>query len=214
MGLLPEGIFGRINGSVGAVVTYQLNGQNVIRGKRRPSKKPPTLPQLQSRMEMGVLTLFFEKVQGFIKMGFGPLALGTPRNYHNLAIRHNRALGTKGNYPDVQVDYEHLLLSKGDLSMALNPAVQRVENGLKFTWDSPESLVLNYGNDQVMMLAYSPRLNKSIFIDGGARRQMQEDVLILPPSMMEEQLEVYISFIANDRLHAADSQYLGTIAPD
>ena len=213
MALLPGGIFGGPNGTVGAVVTYQLNGQNVMRGKRRPSNKPPTLPQLQSRMEMGVLTLFLEKVKGFVKTGFSPLAMGTIRNYHNLAVRYNRPQGTTGNYPDIQINFEHLMLSKGDLDMAVNPVVQHVENGLKFTWDYPGSLVAGYGKDQVMMLAYSPRLNKSTFIDSGARREKKEDVLILPTSMLQEQLEVYISFVANDRLNAADSTYLGSLSP-
>jgi len=210
MALLPGGIFGGPSGTVGAVVTYQLNGQNVMRGKRRKSNKPPTLPQLQSRMEMGVLTLFLDKVKGFVKTGFSPLAMGTTRNYHNLAVRYNRLQGTTGTYPDVKINFEHLLVSKGDLEIAANPRVQRVENGLKFTWDYPGSPVETYGKDQVMMLAYSPRLSKSTFIDSGARRAKMEDTLILPPAMLNEQLEVYISFVSNDRLKAADSQYLGT----
>jgi hypothetical protein len=214
MALLPGGIFGGPNGTVGAVVTYQLNGQNVMRGKRRKSTKPPTLPQLQSRMEMGVLTLFIDKVKGFVKTGFSPLAMGTIRNYHNLAIGYNRPLGTTGNYPDIQINFEHLMLSKGELDMAVNPIVQRVENGLKFTWDYLGSPVEGYGKDQVMMLAYSRRLDKCTFIDSGARRAKKEDVLVLPPSMLQEQLEVYISFVANDRLTAADSQYLGTTSPE
>ncbi|MBG6234636.1 hypothetical protein IWX76_001191 [Pedobacter sp. CAN_A7] len=214
MALLPGGILGGPNGTVGAVVTYQLNGQNVMRGKPRRSTKPPTLPQLQSRMEMGVLTLFIDKVKGFVKTGFSPLAMGTTRNYHNLAIGYNRSQGTTGNYPDIQIDFEHLMLSKGDLDMAANPMVQRVENGLKFTWDYPGSPVEGYGKDQVMMLAYSPRLNKSTFIDSGARREKKEDVLILLPAMLQEQLEVYISFVSNDRLNAADSLYLGTVGPE
>lgn len=214
MALLPGGIFGGPNGTVGAVVTYQLNGQNVMRGKRRPNNKPPTLPQLQSQMEMGLLTLFLEKVKGFVKTGFSPSAMGTIWNYHNLAIRYNRPKGTTGNYPDIQINFEHLRLSKGNLEMAANPMVQRVENGLKFTWENPGSLVAGYGKDQVMMLAYSQRLNKSTFIDSGARRERKEDLLVLPPGMLEEQLEVYISFVSNDRLTAADSLYLGTIGPE
>jgi hypothetical protein len=214
MALLPGGILGGPNGTVGAVVTYQLNGQSVMRGKRSSSTKPPTLPQLQSRMEMGVLTLFLHKVKGFVKTGFSPLAMGTIRNYHNLAVHYNRPQGTTGNYPDIQINFEQLMLSKGELDMGVNPMVQRVENGLKFTWEYPGSPVEGFGKDQVMMLAYSPRLNKCTFIDSGARREKEEDVLVLPPAMLQEQLKVYISFVANDRLKAADSLYLGTIGPE
>ena len=162
---------------------------------------------------MGVLTLFVNKMKGFIKTGFGPLALGTTRNFHNLAIRYNKNQATIGEYPDIAIAYDKIILSKGNLELAINPAVQRVEDELRFTWDCPSRPESSFKSDQVMMLAYSPELDKSIFIDAGARRKKEEDFLILPSFMQNKQLEVYIAFVANDRLQAADSIYLGSISP-
>jgi len=213
MAIIPGGILSGPNGTVGAVITYNLNGQIVMRGKRRASNKAPSLPQLQSRMQMGILTLFVNKMKGFIKTGFGGLARGTTLNYHNLAIRYNKNHATIGEYPDIAIAYDQIILSKGNLEQAINPAVARVEDGLKFTWDCPSRIESSFRTDQVMMLAYSPEMDKSIFIDAGARRRKEEDFLILPSFMQEKQLEVYIAFVANDRLQAADSMYLGSISP-
>jgi hypothetical protein len=214
MGLLPNGILGDINGTVGPVVTYLLNGQNVIRSKPRKSNKPATLPQLQNRLELEVITLFLKKAEIFIKKGFSHLAIGTKNNYHNLAVSCNKSPGTTGEYPDVKLVFEKIVLSKGDLPQPVNPAVERLENGLKFTWECPPSLDFICWSDQVMMLAYSPQLNRSICIESGAKRKAEQDVLPLSPAMLNEQLEVYIGFVSDDRLQAADSVYLGTISPD
>ena len=65
-----------------------------------------------------------------------------------------------------------------------------------------------------MMLAYSPKLDQSVCIDSGAKRRAEQDVLPLGPGMLKEQLEVYIGFVADDRLQAADSSYLGSLSPD
>ena len=203
-----------INGTVGPVVTYQLNGQNVIRSKAKVSTLPPSLAQSTCREQLKLLTLFFKKNKGFLKIGFGHLALGTKYNYHNLAMRFNKPLAVIGEYPEMMLDYEKVVLSKGNLEGPLNPALQRLETGLKFTWDCPSNPDFNFENDQVMMLAYSPELDKSIFIDAGAKRKKEEDFLQLPSYMQKKQLEVYIAFVANDRHQAADSMYLGSISPD
>jgi hypothetical protein len=213
MGLLPNGILGNINGTVGPVVTYLLNGQNVIRSKPRKSNKPPTIPQLQNRTELEVITLFLDKAKTLIKKGFKHLAIGTKNNYHNLAVSYNKSQATTGEYPDVKLVFEKILLSKGDLAQPVNPAVERMDDGLKFTWECPESLESGYTSDQVMMMAYSPNLDRSVCIDSGAKRRVMEDVLPLSPSMLKEQLEVYIAFVADDRLQAADSIYLGSLSP-
>ncbi|WP_432710001.1 DUF6266 family protein [Pedobacter sp.] len=212
MGLLPTGILGEINGSVGPVVTYLLNGQNVIRAKGKGSTKPPSLAQLANRQQMKVLTVFFKKATKFLKRGFGHLALGTKHNYHNLAVSANKSTAVLGEYPEQYIDYGKLTLSKGELAEAVHPAVERMENGLKFTWDCPPSLEFKFHTDQVMMLAYSPLLNRSVCIDSGAKRRAEQDVLPVSSDLLKEQLEVYISFVSDDRLQAADSIYLGTLS--
>ena len=214
MGLLPTGILGEINGSVGPVVTYLLNGQNVIRAKGKGPTKPPSLAQLANRQQLKVLTVFLKRATIFLKKGFGHLALGTKHNYHNLAVSANKSTAVMGEYPDQYIDYEKLILSKGDLAQAINPSVERMENGLKFTWECPPSLEFRFHTDQVMMLAYSPILDRSVCIDSGAKRTAMEDVLPLGPGMLKEQLEVYIGFVSDDRLQAADSSYLGSLSPD
>ena len=50
MAIIPGGILSGPNGTVGAVITYPLNGQIVMRGKQKGPNKAPTLPQLQNRM--------------------------------------------------------------------------------------------------------------------------------------------------------------------
>jgi len=49
------------------------------------------------------------------------------------------------------------------------------------------------------------------FNNSGAQRIKGCDILKVIPSMRNEPLEVYMSFVSDDRLSASNSQYLGSI---
>ncbi|MET3115057.1 hypothetical protein AAKU52_002800 [Pedobacter sp. CG_S7] len=211
MAKLTNGIFGGMTGTIGNLVSYTLNGQQILRGKAAPSNKPATVKQLHKRQQMTVLSSFFKGMSDFLKTGFAPRATGTPKNYYNLAVEYNMPHALKGDYPDIAIAYDHVILSKGTLPGVLNPAVTWVTEGLKFTWENLNGTHWPHAEDQVMLLAYNASKNKHFFIQNGAKRNRGWDILDIPASMQQEQFELYISFVSNDRSEVANSQYIGSI---
>lgn len=211
MGKLYDGILGRVVGSTGNMTSYMLNGQNVTRVKARTITSFSD-KQLSNQMCMLVLTKFLQACLPFLKVGFGAAALGTIKNYHNLATAYNRKYALKGVFPNIEIDYPQAMLSMGDLLPAINPAAERVNGGLKFSWDLPASGSPELAN-QVMLLAYGPksgRVQRNIY---GPLRSVGSAILLLDEDLQKEPLETYISFVSANRLSVANSTYIGRIEP-
>jgi hypothetical protein len=198
MAILKKGILGGIKGKVANVVGYTINGQEVIRAIGE-NNKPLTNKQLNNKLQMKVIMEFLKSMDTLLETGFNPKAEGTTKNYHNLAIAYNKPHALKGFYPDVEVDYSKVVISAGELPQPINPTVEFVDEGV--SWP--------YSRDQVMLLAYAPESKTHEFKNSGARRIEGSDILVITPEMHKEPLEIYISFVSDDRKRAADSLYLG-----
>ena len=211
MAKLTDGMLGSVIGSMANTTSYMLNGQNVTRVKfRRVTKFSEK--QLENQMRMAVLNKFLRPTLSFLKVGFGPAAAGTIKNYHNLATSYNKKHALKGVYPAIEMDYAKVLLSTGDLLPAQNPVVEWVNEGLKFSWDRP-GIMSSESTDQVMMLAYAPQSGRAQRIAYGPLRSEGSGILRLADDMKQEPWETYISFVSGDRLGVANSIYTGRIEP-
>lgn len=211
MGKLPDGLMGRVIGSTGNMTAYILNGQNVTRVKwRRVTKFSDK--QLENQMRMTVLNKFTQAVLSFLKVGFAQAAMGTTKNYHNLATSYNKKYALKGTFPEIEMDYAKVMLSMGDLLPAQNPSVERVTEGLKFSWDLPVSMAQE-SLDQVMMLAYGTKSGRVQRILYGPARVEEAAILRIDDQLKMEPLETYISFVSADRSKVANSIYMGRIEP-
>ncbi len=209
MAKLTEGMLGSVIGSMANTTSYILNGQNVTRVKfRRVTKFSEK--QLDNQMRMAVLNKFLGPILSFLKVGFGPAAAGTTKNYHNLATSYNKIHALKGVYPEIEMDYAKVLLSTGDLLPAQNPVVEWVDEGLKFSWDIP-GVMRPELTGQVMMLAYAPESGRSQRITYGPSRSEGSAILRLAEDMKQEPWETYISFVSADRSGVANSMYLGRV---
>lgn len=209
MAILKNGILGAANGKISNLVTYTLNDQEIMRSIG-VNKKAPTVNQLNNKLQMKVIMRFLNNMDTLLQTGFNPKARGTTKNYHNLAIAYNKPNALKGFYPEVEIDYSKIIISVGDLPQAVNPVVEFVAAGLKFSWDA-EGYTWPYNQDQVMLMAYAPAKNEYVYLSSGARRAEGKEVLEITPSMRNQVLEVYISFVSDDRQNAADSLYLGQV---
>lgn len=209
MGKLLNGIFGPVTGRVGNLSSYVLNGQNIVRGRRHP-RTTSTIEQLNNEMRMSVINEFFFSMKNFLKVGFSIAASGTTSNYYNLATGYNKKNAIKGYYPDIAMDFANVLLSDGDLLPAEGANVNRVTDGIEFTWEAAGDY-WDYGSDQVMVLAYFPANKKTYYQCYGNKRSTGKELLPLPIDLMNKTAETYISFIAGDRKRVAKSTYLGQV---
>lgn len=211
MGKLTDGILGGVIGSIGNTTSYLLNGQNVTRVKWRRITKFSD-KQLENQMRMTVLNKFSRAVLPFLKVGFGLAAMGTTQNYHNLATSYNKKHAVKGTFPEIEMDYAKVMLSMGDLCPAQNPVIERVSEGLKFSWDLPGIMTPEL-TDQVMMLAYGIKSGRAQRIVYGPSRREGSAILPIDDVLKREPLETYISFVSADRSGVADSIYIGRVEP-
>lgn len=211
MGKLTNGILGPMIGSTGNATAYILNNQNVIRVKTTRNRKFSD-KQLENQMRMAVVNNFSRAVLSYLKVGFGIAALGTTKNYHNLATSYNKIHALKGIFPAIELDFTKILVSTGDLLPAQNPAIERINEGLKFSWDVP-AIMSRELSDQVMMLAYGAKSGRAQRMVYGPSRREGAAILLLDDNLKKEPLETYISFVSADRTKVANSNYLGRIEP-
>ncbi|TDO20957.1 DUF6266 family protein [Pedobacter duraquae] len=210
MGIAKQGIYGPMRGKVGQVIWYELNGQGVARGVGYRTA-PRTPGEIQSSKTHNVLTSLFKVTQPFIKKGFSGLAEGTVRNYHNLAMSHNRLHAIQmSDQQKPELLFDKLLLSNGPLLIPQEPNLEQVEFGLKFSWDyAEEDHPFRY--DRVMMLAYFPNSNQAVFETSGAKRNQLSEVLLINSSLRTETMHVYIAFGSSENSSTSDTIYLGQI---
>lgn len=208
MARINNGLFGTVKGKIGNIVVYNLNGQTVCRTIGEVSQ-PSSDKQLNNRQQMKVLTNFFRKIKELLRTGFNPIAENSVQNFHNLAMAYNKPHALKGFYPEVAIDFEKFVFSIGELEPPLNPSVELKGETLKFYWE-PNGNSSTSRNDQVMLLVYAPETQIAIYTNSGARRHEGMDELSLPSHLLQEQLEIYISFVSDNRKQAANSLYMGS----
>ena len=212
MGKLPNGPLGAFTGRLGNIVSYILNGQVIVR-TIGINNKPPTPKQKTNRMKMKVVNELVQNTYLAMHAGFTAASAGTVYNYANLAIKHNNPNALKGVYPNIEVDYPKVLFSHGNLLQPIDPKVEVVAEGLKFSWDPSTQLNDESALDQVSMIAYCPEKKEMFFIKSGQRRHQGSDILPVDKKYLDLTLEVYMSFVADDRLDVSTTTYLGRLEP-
>lgn len=208
MAIAENGPNGHHRGRIGNIVYYVVNGKNVSR-TIGITTKPPTVLQLRSRMVTKLSSGLFSNLLDFINTGFSIIAIQAMDNAYNQAKKYNKDHLIKGNYPDLEIAYDLLQVSKGLLKPAQNWQVALDDEGLHYNWDTDPQMPWPEATDQVMMLAYFPKLEKVIFNLFGRSRISGSDVLEIPCSLQGEYMETYISFIAANRQQVANSCYTG-----
>lgn len=213
MGKLTNGINGPHVGKAGRLISYMLNGQNVTR-TIGINNKPKTIAQKNNMMGMKLINDLFYYMEPFIMTSFGPSARGTVYNFQNLSVRYNKPRALKGYYPNLEVDYSKVTLSVGNLPMPVDARVERTDEGFKFSWNPTSHPKWPECDDQVMLLAYPPGYSKEVlYKTRGAIRSEGFDFLPVPANCKDMTMEVYMTFVNDERTDVSNSIYLGRIEP-
>ena len=208
MAIASNGPQGHLNGKVGNLVFYMLNGQPVVRLIGRKGK--PSKLQLANYQAMAVTTLLLKTMGSFIKLGYGLQAKGTVHNAHNLATSYHKKHALKGEYPNISVDYSKVKLSQGNMPETKDLKIKQVENGLEISWDAKQYDGLN-GNDSVMVMICFPQTGHDRQYLNVARRSEGKCFISLYGKELTQQIEPYISFISAEGEMVSDSVYLGNL---
>lgn len=210
MAKVTNGVFGAAQGSIANLTFYVLNGQPIVR-KKADYVDRPSEEQLLVRSGIKTLMAFLKTIKPFLKPGFINESRGTKLSYFNVATSYNRLHAVKVEDGQYVMDYPAVRLCQGNAVPVKDAAVEFTATGLKFSWDPEHSLDWKTQQDQVMMMAYFPGEELGIYQTSGAKRATGTDLLLLPTSLRVKTMEIYISFISDDRMQVADSVYLGRL---
>jgi len=156
---------------------------------------------------------FMKHLTEFVAYAFpvSPDDYAKGRSGFNLAVGANvrSALLYEGEVP--VIDYARVLVANGNLKEALGAEVVLEDEGLRFNWLCPTGMDWSYYSDQVMMVVYFPDQQQAEYVIAGAQRTVCSDLLQLSAAQMSQRMEIYISFISDDRKAAATSTYLGRL---
>lgn len=210
MGFYENGLLGKASGKVGHLVYYTRKGKKVVRTIGE-NLVPPTDAQLACRMQMGIASKFARTLKGFTQVGFALEAERENKVVNNVANSAIKLYSLKGVYPNIEIDFTKLVLSRGDLAIAVSPEVAIAENGLVFSWSNGPEMEWPDSTDQVMLLTYFPKDGKSIYRLFGPERITGTALLEVSAPLLGKPMEAYISFISADRKRISDSVHVGSL---
>lgn len=210
MATIRNGINGGFTGKVGSVIGYELNGQWVIKGLPRSSKKNKkgTEKQKVCRSGFAKMQSFLQPLIPFIAVGYNLESKMRMMTAHNAAKSYNmlNALDANGD-----IDCSKVCLTFGSLIGVANPTVVKDEVGFRFSWGNNADNKLIRRMDQAMVMAYNLKNGRTYFKLSGARRSELTETVQIPAFERGNEFQTWISFISDDRQAIAISSYTGII---
>ena len=210
MGTIKQGILGQFSGKVGTVIGSSWKGQGVMRGIAPHVSDAKTDGQLAVRQKFTVVMNFIHSMIQFLRIGFKNYAVNMTE--FNAAFSYNRLNAIQGTYPNFTIDYPNALVSRGNLSPALNQtAASTVAGTILFTWADNSDELNASPTDPNLLLIYNPEKNQAVYFrDLGERADLTQSVTV-PHSFSGDLVHCYIAFETADGFEQSNSKYAGAI---
>lgn len=211
MAAIPNGILGNLHGRLGPITGYRRNGVTVIRIATRKKDNVNSPGRLAQREKMKLCNQFTRAFNGtgFFKKTFpahGHTGTGLSR-----AISALMNLAITGTHPSLSLSYPGVLISKGMLPGAANAQSTRdAQNNISFIWDNNSDTGTASPYDKVVLAAYFPEFQQTVFSIGNAVRSEGAAVLDLH-GMQPFPAHTWIGFLRDDEKDAADSVWCGMV---
>ncbi|MBE7177766.1 MAG: hypothetical protein INR69_15275 [Mucilaginibacter polytrichastri] len=210
MGTITKGILGGFSGKVGTVIGGRWKGIDYMRSVASRRRDAQTLPQLEQRARFRLMLSFLQPIFGLLMVGFRTFALR--KTGINAAMSYNLKNAIAGEYPLYSIAYNQVLISRGDLTGAVNASVTSLSSGeLSFSWIDNSGIGKAKGSDRVILLAYCAALKASIYTTGSGLRSAMElsfDVA----DFAGETVQTWIGFISADGKSVSDSVFVGQVS--
>jgi hypothetical protein len=209
MGTTSKGIMGDVNGKVGKVVGSKWRGKAILRSIPDVSKNAKrSNAQLAQQAKFALASEFLQGTKDLLAIGFGNFKTGPTGA--NKALGHMLKKAITGTYPDFRINYIKVLVSKGTLLNAFDAkASASAKEAISFSWTNNAITSNADENDQVLMAAYCPEFNCTVYRIGAAR-STGSDALQMP-GFSGRVVHTWVSFISADGEDIATSLYTGEV---
>jgi len=206
----PYGALGPFIGRLGPTVGYMLGDINVSRtiGKYHGPRTPK---QFANETKMALVSSLSSILEEFLNFGLRAVSGIGKQDPRNHFIKLNKQKAVKGEYPHLETDFSKLIVADGNIPAPRNGQATLTGNRLEVTWKADMEAEGTNERDQVMIMAYFPSVKKAVTLASGARRSAEIESINLPEFELETAVEVYMAFVADNRLDASPSLYLGQL---
>jgi uncharacterized protein DUF6266 len=209
MGKIGQGILGGLSGKVGNIIGASWKGINYIRIKPTSVANPRTPGQVNQRNKFTAALEFLQPNKQFINIGYKSLAI--KKSAFNAAMSSVLTSGITGVAPNFTVDYPNVLISKGDLKVALNPSFVATTPGqVSFGWDDNSTEVNANITDKAMLLVYNSTKKESIYLSDGTIREDGNQEVYIPASYTGDTIHMFMAFVTEGGSQVSNSSYLGS----
>lgn len=210
MGKIGRGILGGISGKVANVVGARWRGIDYLRAKPLNVANPRTVLQVNQRTKFSLVLRFLQPNLNFVKIGFKNYAVKKSQFNSAMSYQLNNAI-TGTTIDDFAIDYSLVLLSKGNLSGALNPIFDLTTSGqVQFSWDDNSNEGSALSTDKAMVVVYNPIKGESVFITDGVSRTELSQTVIIPNSYYGDEIYMFISFKNLAETQLSNSIFIGS----
>ncbi|HET6557602.1 MAG TPA: DUF6266 family protein [Prolixibacteraceae bacterium] len=210
MGTIKQGVLGGFSGKVGTVIGFVRNGVACMRGLATSFTDAHTPAQVEQRAKFSLVVKFLRSMVALLRISYKSAA--ATMSGFNAAVSYTLANGVTGIFPDLDIDYTKVLVSRGNLPGAMNPVAASTEVAtIDFTW---ENNAWDFGaktTDKVVLVAYSPELNKAITAIGAATRALEAQAMVLPASWSGKEVQTYIGFCTANESEFSNGEFLDAI---
>jgi hypothetical protein len=156
----------------------------------------------------------FELISGFVNSIYDVLAIsdryynGTPYVWYH-SIKHILK-NAFNEYPSPGINYKKVFVSRGLLWNTQHAMAESVVGTLTFNWVNDAGIGGANPDDQCILVAYCPTLNKCVFTKEGGERQAGKAELNAP-EFRSQIVHTWLGFISADGNRIANSIYTGEV---
>jgi hypothetical protein len=217
MGVIKRGILGGVSGKIGTVIGGTWKGIDYLRARPNSVANPNSEKQQNQRSKFSTVLNFLKPLTKFLSVGFRNYATGMTA--FNVAMSYNVKNAVIGDFPDFSIDYQAALLSKGNLTGALNPTVSianlkgTVANStdIEFDWTDNSGIGSAKATDLAMLVAYFENEGEAVYQMTSIPRSDLSAILSIPSLYLNSTAQCWIAFQAADSKEISNSQYVGSI---
>ncbi len=210
MGVIKRGILGGVSGKVGTVIGGTWKGIDYLRARPASVANPNSEKQQNQRSKFSTVLNFLKPLTGFLSVGFRNYATGMTA--FNVAMSYNVKNAVIGDFPDFSIDYQTALLSKGNLTGALNPSIGVVNApDIIFEWSDNSGIGSAKATDLAMLVAYFENQGEAVYQLTQITRNAGSATLSIPSVYLGSTAQCWIAFQSTDSKEISNSQYVGSI---
>lgn len=206
MGKINQGILGGVSGQVGNVIGGTWKGIDYLRIKPSSVANPRTEGQVDQRSKFSTVLRFLQPMTDGFKL------YANKMTQFNAAMSYNLNNAITGAYPNFAIDYANSLVTRGNLTGAVDGAVSSPSAAIvDVTWTDNSGSGSALATDKAMILLYNATRGESVFTTAGPVRTAGTETISVPSEYTGEDVEVFLGFISEDGSKVANSSYLGSV---